>query len=1136
MARVATTFVESFFETPPFARVATTFIESFWFEGPPPPETPTEIRTAVAPTANPSGVADPDLITTWRSGAPDAGRAWNQIGRGGVVTDRELVVTASSPHGYESVLPWADPSGRMEAQVAFQGRTSAPLWASGASGHVLALDDGERTLGVSIGDVLQLVHPWTGAVVYTPETQPGGWTTRRVYHLVKVDTTWWELMVDGVLVARVPYAVAPSSTYGVAARVYGWLDATPGSTGEGVWSDLEVGHDSVLAPRWQVDRARTTMPGPVRDAWTDSHEALLRATVGTFAEVADRQQRAALQMTAAFVALQTEELAETLPADAGWVDTGTAPTLVRDRIRYVASAGAAAFSEFTFDPVPSGDAPVIRAGATFRVVSQTPAAGRGGPFLRVSDGTTTVALESIGTAGQRAALTAGAVTGAVVQLGDVALPLPVDHPFRLELVVSGTWVLAFVDGELVEEIEVEWTGAGPFVVGLGSAEADCTVDVEGVSAVLGLAATRERPGLVRRAAERLVFAGGCETPARLEAWLRARMGVLRARGTDRMRSEIRRLTCSDYAAHEQRVPATWYLGVTYPEITPVFLTDRGSVTTDTIEVEAQAPNLPMSDLLPLLSRYLLPRSTRETVHRAVASSVLTSSVVTGATSVFSVADASWLEAGDEVTLRRVDTGTVVELEYDATPATAADTMAVAVDAAGAFRADWTATTPGWMHEIGGEVALAGLDGDRTAAITPGNRVKVRGATAAASGWAEVIGELGGVAVTERLAIDGTSETLGTQTWDTVHGVVVHPVADGAIEVLDQTGAVLYTVADGSQAAGVHVFDPPATADGTALSSVADAATTNPIVVGLVEAGGGHAPELVTLTGTTPVVLATTPALVRWVAAGYLAAARTVTLTGAAIHDRTTPSASIVSSSAGDTQRWVVVAVDSSGAALLVEGELDGTTPVSVALPAVYRVVGVALYSVAVGTVSLSLGRSSGVASIAPGDLVAGIKLYRIESSGEPITVELDATPTIPRYAVVVSIDPDRTLHAEAVRLSTDATPTEAGVRELRALAVGHVPAARSVTVAGVAWRGRTWEEVSRAIAASYAWTLATAPAASVFDAVADPTLPVDVTAGATFAGRWSVLETAAVVAVVEDEVETTALTEVFGVGDRIRGT
>lgn len=162
--------------------------------------------------------------------------------------------------------------------------------------------------------------------------------------------------------------------------------------------------------------------------------------------------------------------------------------------------------------------------------------------------------------------------------------------------------------------------------------------------------------LETRAAERLIAFGGCERNDRLETWLHNRHGVHQLRGTDLgTQVELARIACSEVLTSSTTTPYEWFLDVTYPEITPIYLESSESRVDAGYYVTPDAPGMTVQDIATWVAEHVLPASTMEHVV-----SVGIYFLTTGA---FSASGLNWAAAYDSTneTDAAVPVGKVIEV-------------------------------------------------------------------------------------------------------------------------------------------------------------------------------------------------------------------------------------------------------------------------------------------------------------------------------------------------------------------------------------------------------------------------------------------------------------------------------------------
>jgi hypothetical protein len=143
-----------------------------------------------------------------------------------------------------------------------------------------------------------------------------------------------------------------------------------------------------------------------------------------------------------------------------------------------------------------------------------------------------------------------------------------------------------------------------------------SIDLEDLEIRRGECDTGRRPLLLLRAAERMIAFGGCERNDRLETWVRNRFGVHAARGTDAgIRVELARIGCSAVVTHTSTIPFGWYLNVSYPQITPVWLNADGEKRLGGYYITPDAPGMTVQQICDWAAEHLLPASTLDSVFR-----------------------------------------------------------------------------------------------------------------------------------------------------------------------------------------------------------------------------------------------------------------------------------------------------------------------------------------------------------------------------------------------------------------------------------------------------------------------------------------------------------------------------------------
>lgn len=555
---------------------------------------------------------------------------------------------------------------------------------SDASPHVMQVDDGDRVLGVAIGDALELIDPADGSIVASIDPAYG-WAIETSIRLVKRESTSWDLYLDGRLAYRLPYKGAPISTRSGPWYQFGTVSA--GGTSVARWGEVESATNASVAPHWKVARARLSMPGPIQEHWSPRWDALIRAVVGLQHTAADAMQETYESLTAGLLWSDSASFSGALDLDDesdAWtkdgVNAATMMEIRRDRLRIIQSVNPVA-AKYTFAAPQTPDETVIHVRATVlldRVTTEDPR-GRAGPVLTLANGHRIIRAALLRSRDNpdsyQWVLSDGPLTGALGNLGARAHVDPFDaHIVDLYVVERKAVVLA-IDGWLldVQPYNTFTTATSEFYATVGRDGANdpeairAVVDYEDITVRLGYADSRYRPWLQQRVSERLIFAGGCESNALLQVLSNHSRDLMRMRGTwDGILNEARRLACdSNVQLVRDLTPADWYLEITWPEETPVFIEANGFVQDVFLEHSDNAPNFTADELEALFATYILPLSTVEAQFSAPRYTLLTTATTTATTTTFDVADPDRFAAGDAVTLRELDTGTVLTVEFDA---------------------------------------------------------------------------------------------------------------------------------------------------------------------------------------------------------------------------------------------------------------------------------------------------------------------------------------------------------------------------------------------------------------------------------------------------------------------------------------
>lgn len=545
-------------------------------------------------------------------------------------------------------------------QMLAQGVSATAGWASGNGPIGLVIHDGYAKIGVSIGATLRWINPDTGATVGDDIEAGWSWLLPHVYRLHKDASAGWVLEIDGQRTYTLPYDLAPVDTGVVPYMAWGHLDSA--STSVSRWQRVEGGLNMALPRQQDVERVTDNMLASINLRWNERWEAWARALVGAMEHVSAKLEG----VWDLFTARRQHEQQFAAPGDQlgdvvepAWTLTASAQqSIVRNRIRMDHTTTVAMTADFSGGAtLPATAERYVR--ALYQVDSYTPdAQGRVGPHLAVHDGSVAVHAWLVEhNDGWAWVLADNAGTGAYTALGE---PWTVDllHQHHVELQVLGEdWVLLLVDGRVVNRrpySDFTIVSAADSAV-IGTAPITTVVDWEDSKAGRRVTDLQHRQWFTLLVMERMLPVGGCERNDELDTWLRGRFEVMASRGTDTgILEELKRITCSgDVNLVEETSDGSWYLELTYPEITPVYLEMVGFLVDVYAEIGDGAINMTPQQIADWAVRYLLPISTVEFEYFMAVYTTATGASTTPSTGTtrILVDSTEHFDIGDQVTIR-----------------------------------------------------------------------------------------------------------------------------------------------------------------------------------------------------------------------------------------------------------------------------------------------------------------------------------------------------------------------------------------------------------------------------------------------------------------------------------------------------
>jgi hypothetical protein len=400
-----------------------------------------------------------------------------------------------------------------------------------------------------------------------------------------------------------------------------------------------------------------------------------------------------------------------------------------------------------------------------------------------------------------------------------------------------------------------------------------------------------------------------------------------------------------------------------------------------------------------------------------------------------------------------------------TPGTdGADTMTLEVDNASGVDADFTKAETGEDDQyIGTLSGIGGLDGDKDSNIVPGNTVTVVSDNAGDTTQSVIVYGIDngtGNPTSETLLLTGLAPKVGSTVWASVHGVIKDAATTGNITVSDSGAGTMYVLdAPASLTTGGGVNDFDGTTVETVLNTIAlqsDGASVQDVLVIGLDQTSTPTIEEVTLTGTSPVNTTTTWSRIDALAIGYFEAAQSATMTGQLFDEGDVVT--VASNNVADTTQTITIyGLDGSGDPQSEVLSLDGTTPVT-GTATWNEVHGAVLSALTAGTVSVTgMVGLAGVDDLSIFSWDGSASLYQgfepvdnVAVSSTALTVVADGATTRP--LLLVGLDAAGVAQIEQLDLN-GATPVVGTDTwsELTGVVLGHVQAARTVTVSGQAF-------------------------------------------------------------------------------------
>lgn len=202
--------------------------------------------------------------------------------------------------------------------------------------------------------------------------------------------------------------------------------------------------------------------------------------------------------------------------------------------------------------------------------------------------------------------------------------------------------------------------AAIFLVGSESGGPVAVVDTQDAYAVHRVTDRYKRRAFEQSVIERDLAIGGLERNDELDLWAERHHAVQQLRGTTRgILLEARRIAASndDVQLVPVATPGEWFLEVTWPDVSPIWLELDAMLSHVCLEIPADTtPNWTLEDLGAWIARHLLPRSTVELSYSVAVATTVTapSSLLPSGDTRLQVTSTRGFDAGDLVTIRSED--------------------------------------------------------------------------------------------------------------------------------------------------------------------------------------------------------------------------------------------------------------------------------------------------------------------------------------------------------------------------------------------------------------------------------------------------------------------------------------------------
>jgi len=580
-----------------------------------------------------------------------------------------LNCASGDQHYSRPLVPSEATSGVKRGRDSFYLQFQVQVLTEASGRLVVHMDDRERYAAVRLDKQTGALE-WVDSSGTTIKTISLTWPylADAVIYLFKRARSVFELWVNGQLISQLAYARGEASTALTSTAGVGWFGCTTASAAR--VDALELSINTTLPHDFRYQRVVLNLPALVQQRLNARHRAVIRSMLGLFEAGLDGMTSYQDQRNALRLPLEDalEAHGEVLPSDEDdrFTESGTV-SIVREWVRL---DGTTARIEATPD-VDFIDQGGMACSFTVRVRRPSPTPDNAGRLLIVRmdtedkrPGATLYEAGGLGTDQWAWVIDDDGIdpSGAVpvVPLGET-WPVNPFSEHRVSLVcLRPDTLLLIVDGAIVDRVAYSALSKSSSTTRIRiqtpATVANGLVELRDIKIETWRADLATRTLLLRWLGQHNVPSGGCERSDEMELVQNNRAGVMGLRGTEAgILAELKRMACENDEVDvvQETDQLGWFLNVSFPTVTPVFLNVQGSLARIYVEFPITGlESFTYQQLADWVATHLVPLSTLELQYEVGLVSYMTgSSSVVGSDTRLTVKDTTGFEVGDGVTVR-----------------------------------------------------------------------------------------------------------------------------------------------------------------------------------------------------------------------------------------------------------------------------------------------------------------------------------------------------------------------------------------------------------------------------------------------------------------------------------------------------